>query len=312
MKSPKIPFLTFEQRLAYLIDRGYVKDVTLTDEEDSFLRSVNFHYFLGYARNFRKLRREVDEFRDAGISELIQIVRLDQELAGLVFDGLRTLEWRLRAAFVEHYCATRSATDTYHSVLTYAQDNLDQPIHEAILRQVMRSKEPYILGHVEANARASGIVSLTNLQLLEMNELVSGLPLWSIVDSLSFGTLVRVIRETKPLNESDERIWKLVSSSLGTPHQGIHEHLVSAHTLRNFVAHHSRIWMRPTTNTPRFPKIYDKEKRSTHAKSMYVALLSLAVCLRQTTQGKDFKVRVDDLLGRHPAFRYGVKNVFTD
>lgn len=307
MTGDSIPYLDFPQRVRYLIEREYFDEVALARDEQAFLESINFHYFLGYARNFRKMRPEVKGFSSASISELIEVVRLDQELSCLLFEGLRMLEWRLRAAFVDSYCATHESVNSYHVASTYARDELDQPIHEAVLRQVIRSKEPYIVEHISGRGEyASGD------SMAKIDELVSGLPIWSVIDSISFGTLVRMIRHTRRVSEEDEFMWKLVSSAIETPHQMIHEYLVAAHTLRNLVAHHSRLWMRPTTNTPKFPNTYKREKRNAHPKSMYVMILSLSICLLKVPGGKDFKDRVDELLSTSSAFRHGIRQVFIE
>lgn len=307
MTGDPIPYLDFPQRVRYLTEREYFDTVLLTRDEQIFLESINFHYFLGYARNFRKMRREVSGFASASISELIEVVRLDQELSCLLFEGLRMLEWRLRAAFVENYCVTHESVNSYHAESTYARDELDQPIHDAVLRQIIRSKEPYIVDHVSSRG---GYVS--GDAVAKIDELVSGLPIWSVIDSISFGTLVRMIRHTRRISDEDEFIWKLVSSAVETPHQMIHEYLVAAHTLRNLVAHHSRLWMRPTTNTPKFPNAYKRERRNAHPKSMYVMILTLSACLLKVPGGKDFKDRVDAVLSKSTAFSHGIRQVFIE
>ena len=49
------PFLTVEQRVDYLYDRNYFERGSVTDEHTRRLSGLNFHYFLGYARNYRAL-----------------------------------------------------------------------------------------------------------------------------------------------------------------------------------------------------------------------------------------------------------------
>lgn len=98
------PYLTSEQRTEYLVRRGYVELGELSDDAKSFLGRTNFYYFLGYARNFRKLRHDGLIDGDDRIDRVIQMVQLDHEVSTRLFSALRTLEWRLRSALVDHHC----------------------------------------------------------------------------------------------------------------------------------------------------------------------------------------------------------------
>lgn len=50
-----VPFLSLDERVEYLYDRGYFRVGSIQDKHRRRLEEINFHYFLGYARNFRYL-----------------------------------------------------------------------------------------------------------------------------------------------------------------------------------------------------------------------------------------------------------------
>lgn len=151
------PYLTPERRAQYLVEHGYIEDGSLSDEARSFLARTNFHYFLGgYARNFRKLRRDGLIEGDDRIDRVIRMVELDQEVSMRLFAALRTLEWRLRAALVDEHCQLYPPKGgcflqaDHFSVMSSDARPVDQILQE----QVARSREPFVLGAFEAHERA--------------------------------------------------------------------------------------------------------------------------------------------------------------
>jgi abortive infection bacteriophage resistance protein len=304
------PFLTFDERVLYLTTKDYVVSGQMSDASRDFLSGVNFHYFLGYGRNFRKLRLEQPAYASASLDDLVQIVRTDHELSDLVFRALRTLEWRLRSLYVEHHCAFYDSVGPYMQAGTYNADALDSPIHESIVAQIHRSREPFITEHIAAST-AKLALSSRQLTPAEQAMVAGDLPIWSTVDSWTFGTLCRAIQYCKRPSEDDEWIWKKISLDLGTPSKMFPQYLSAVQVLRNLIAHHSRLWMRPTTNTPKFPNRYRSERRATHEKSVYVVLLALADLIAKLPSGRGFKQEVDLLLDSNPLYSIGIRQIFT-
>lgn len=53
--SNRPPFLTLDEQVDYLYRKDYFAPNSFLEEDIARLKSMNFHYFLGYARNFREL-----------------------------------------------------------------------------------------------------------------------------------------------------------------------------------------------------------------------------------------------------------------
>lgn len=304
------PYLSLPQRHRYLIDRGYIEESTLSEGQASFLSRTNFHYFLGYARNFRKLRRERLVSGDDGLDRLIGLVQLDRDLSVLVFAAVRDLEWRLRASLVDEHCAI------YPSVACFFDDGHfrtmsreARPLHEVLREQILRSREPFVLSTFETFEIGSRGVWSGSPELMpeaERNGAIRQLPIWSVVDGWTLGVLERVITETAP-TAADDWLWKRVASNFGVSNQIFQSQLASLIVLRNLVAHHSRLWMRPSAAIPKLPKIYRQAGRDSQAKSMHVVILTLASFLRKDGLDRKFIADVDALLSTDALYAMGIR-----
>lgn len=311
------PYLTPDQRAEYLVDRGYIEARELSDEAKSFLGRTNFHYFLGYARNFRKLRREGLIDGDDRIDRVIQIVQLDHDVSTRLFTGLRNLEWRLRSALVDHHCRLYSPAGCFLKPDHFVMLNTEAPPVDVVLRdQIARSREPFVLGVFEAYEKSNGRNWLDSPRKMTEEHLLAAmqdLPIWAAVDGWTLGLLERVVTETKPaVIEGEQRwLWKEVAGQFEIGNQVFQTQLSSLIVLRNLVAHHSRLWMRPTTVSPKKPKIYEKKLRDADAKSMYVLWLTLASFVRAAGSDLSLIADLDGLIKRDPLYELGVKRPLT-
>jgi len=187
------------------------------------------------------------------------------------------------------------------------------PPVELVLRdQIGRSREPFVLGTFEAYEKANGRPWLESpRKMTEANRLAAmqNLPIWAAVDGWTLGLLERVITETKPvvMDEQQRWLWKDVAGAFSVSNQLFQTQLNSLIVLRNLVAHHSRLWMRPTTASPKKPKVYGRVAREADAKSMYVLWLTLASFLRAGGGDQELLQDLDTLIALDPLYELGVK-----
>lgn len=310
--SENRPYLTLENRADYLVDRGYMEKGELSADAKAFLGRTNFHYFLGYARNFRKLRREGRVEGNDRIDRVIELVMIDHEVSTRLFGALRTLEWRLRASLVDHHCAMYPSKSYFLDPGHYrVMDSDATPIQLVLLDQIARTREPYVLGTFqayEAQNHRPWLGSPAKMQESDRLVAMRQLPIWAVVDGWSLGVLERVLTETAPTGaEQDKWLWKEVASSFGISNQLFQTQLSSLIVLRNLVAHHSRLWMRPTAVTPKAPKLYAKYSRNVDAKAMYIAWLTLASFLNAGGGDRELLNDLDALIARDSLYELGVK-----
>lgn len=308
------PYLTPEKRVEYLVDREYIESGELSEEATSFLARTNFHYFLGYARNFRKLRREGLIDGDDRIDRVIRMVQLDHEISTRLFTALRTLEWRLRSALVDHHCQLYPPAGCFLKPEHFTVMDPDASPVDVILRdQIARSREPFVLGVFEQYETSNGRKWRDSpRKMTEANKLAAmqDLPIWAAVDGWTLGLLERIVTETRSvmIDEQERWLWKDVAGTFSVSNTMFHTQLGSVIVLRNLVAHHSRLWMRPTNVSPKKPKIYEKTLRDVDAKSMYVLWMTLASFLRSGGGDKELMADLDALIALDPLYELGVKH----
>lgn len=295
MPSP-LPFLTLPERVEYLRQKGYLFGSNPTQAAQDRLATLNFHYFLGYARNYRQLASRGVVSTDDVLGSVLDLIDCDRHLSVAVFHALRKLEWKLRALLVEHHCGMFPATGCYLEEAHYKSFNPELPdLHLSLARHIERSREPFILDHFAAGNRAQD------------------LPIWATVDTWTFSDLSRVISESVPLVDPaggpDRRLWREVALSLGVSAQTIQGNLQAIAVLRNLVAHHARLWMRPIALMPKIPKYYPTSLRhSIDQQSLYGVFLALAEMLNPKGEGTVVLADIDAILAVNPVFKLGVRN----
>src|SRR5690625_4383304 len=119
-------FLSLDDRVSYLEENGYAPAGGVSDSVRDALRFINFHHFLGYARNYRNMIRKGLVEGDVSLDRLLVVIELDRRASALIFRGLQLLEWHLRALFVEHHCALFSTTQCLFEQSHYTNTALDE------------------------------------------------------------------------------------------------------------------------------------------------------------------------------------------
>lgn len=270
---PVPPFLDIDGRVQYLYDRDYFDRGTITEDHRQRLSRLNFHYFLGYARNYRTLigRGKVGSGSKQP-DQVFSLIERDHEVSELIYSGMRRAEWRLRSLAVKHYC---DLFDSRGSFLNESQYQLTSEgsagaLISQIVGQTLRYREPYVEDRVDQAAKALNCKRHRDYSTdakQECIQLVKDLELWSIVDGLSLGTLSRFITECDSREDTTNRVWKQVAGDLGIANAVFPSNIMSLTVLRNIVSHHGRLWMRPAAQAPKTPKHFARRLRGVDSKA---------------------------------------------
>lgn len=307
------PFLSVAQRVRYLYDRQYFEEGTVTDKHAVRLEEVNFHYFLGYARNYRALvgRKLIDVDRKSP-DDVFRVIDADARMSALLHRGLRAAEWRLRSVVVEKYCSKFDSAGSFLEVAQYraTEKGSRERLVASLLTHIYRHDEPYVDHHIRERCAVTGGSKPHRYEPAVHQaclNLASELPLWSVVDSFSLGLLGQFVMCCD--TDHDSPVWKEVAKELDIGAKVFETQIRSVAYLRNSVAHHARLWMRPTSDSPKRPRLFKKDLRDTHPKSMSWAFLNLATFLGGA-QRREFANDVLSLLDEEDLYRYGVTQVF--
>ncbi|MDO5661304.1 MAG: Abi family protein, partial [Brachybacterium sp.] len=275
MSAP--PFLTVEERVQYLYDREYFAPGTVDDTHRARLAETNFHYFLGYARNYRALvGRQQVQVTQKHPDDVFRVIDLDARVSALIHEGLRSAEWRLRAAAVERYCAKFASSNSFLQPTQYrATDRTSRDrMIESLLLHIYRHDEPYVDECLREASLLKGINKPRRYEgqcHADCLALASDLPLWAVVDSFSLGLLGQFVMNCD--TDQSSPVWKTVAKDLDISAQVFETQVKSLAYLRNSVAHHARLWMRPTSDSAKKPRMVEKRLRGVHPKSMHWAFM---------------------------------------
>ena len=316
---------SIEDQKEYLVAKRYFpQGITLSDDDRDMLACSNFHYLLGYFRNYNKYKSEGLLSENPGISDVLDIVRMDVKVSSLLYGYMRQSEQAIRAAWVHVFCTHRSPNE-YLNPDAYICMDRKKPVDTLIkdmMRHILRYREPYVRERIEqwwkSCARTSSknpSESLDDWKDVEaLREMMQKeLPLWSVVDSFSLGLLSRAVVQSYALETSTESgdaekllLYKKTAKYMGVHHKHFGVRLKSLTTLRNRVAHGSRLWMMPTTDTSAKPNMYTDDLSEADSKGMLVSFANVALLQGNTRRQREAWDAIKDLVEQNQSYCVGV------
>lgn len=124
-------------------------------------------------------------------------------------------------------------------------------------------------------------------------------PVWKTLEIVTFGTLSKLF-----MNLSDTHIKKQIAYDFNLPqHIYMESWMKSIAVLRNYIAHHARIWNRRFPLSPQLPKRLPMAwvDISTTKRFKFYSLLCCLVYLQNTIHpNNDFKLKLKNLLEAYP------------
>lgn len=315
MSSTVPPYLTLDEQIRYLYERDYFPTGSINEVHRERLAYLNFHYFLGYARNYRMIaNNSLTDNPHKHPDRVFEIIDRDEAVSTLLYENFRRAEWKLRALAVKHYCRSFPPAVSFLQVAQYLPVSVDsrENLVRSICEQALRTNEPFVNEELKLAAARTGIEQPRRLSDLsngsEAISLLRDVPLWAVVDGFTLGTLSRFITQCDRRDEKEVQVWRCIAKDLEVPAQVFCSNLESLVVLRNTVAHNARLWMKPTTSSPRPPKYFKKKLRDSHDKSMRTGFANLAMFLGRS--GRDeFMAEIDALISADPEYLYGVTKI---
>lgn len=215
--------------LAILKQRG----LAIADEQ-SALQTLTVVSYFRLASFFRPLEadKRTHLFRDGStFKQVIALYDFDTELRDLVFCATRQIEIALRTR-MNHRFSIRHKPFWFSDVDLALDGHLFSENLSSVDRELRRSKEEFIKEHFERYTKPTFP------------------PAWKTLETVSFGTLSKLYG-----NFSRKTDKVAVAKDFGVPqHKFMVSWLESLTSLRNFCAHHSRIWNRRYAVKPQMPK----------------------------------------------------------
>lgn len=313
--SNRPPFLTIDKRVDYLYHKDYFAQNSLSEEDVERLESLNFHYFLGYARNFRKLHFDGILKGEKSPSRVFRLIDIDATISETLYSGIRNAEWLLRHFFVQAYCEKFDPRGSFLEYENYANlggEYTNDHLARGLINDILEYSEAYVVEQLSEAAKSMHCKTpkrCTSDNWSLCRDLSKELPLWSVVDSFSLGRLVKLVQRCDSSEEDTERIWRDVASGLDIPAGRFQAGMESLRSLRNLVSHQSRLWMRPTTNTVSKRGQFHKKIAQCHSKAMLPAFYNVASFQGSEEKRFAFSGRLEAIIDSEDDYKYGISHI---
>ena len=273
---------TIQEQIAQLRSRGLI--INPEDEAEHYLSHISY-YRLGEYWYVMQEDKVDHKFKpNSKFSDVIALYNFDRELRILLFDVIEKLEISLRTKMIYHLSHEFDAwwfqnfelfQDSRALVKTLA--NLEE--------EISRSKDITIKSHFKKHK--------DDLRFP---------PAWKSLEQTSFGALSKLYGNLKNTVNSKDVIAKEYGA---VNHTYLPSWLQSISQIRNFCAHHSRLWNR---NLPGKPKLLSNPPNNwiTDVPSqgqfqfLYIHLCLMKYMLNIVQPGNHFSEKLEELFIKYP------------
>ncbi len=266
--------LTLDDQIALLKERGLkIEDDTLAKH---YLKNISYYRLQGYWWEFQKDKSN-HVFKDnVSFDDVINLYTFDRKLRLIIFDIIERVEIALRTKMV-YYLSIELGHWWFDESKNFFNKDYFNELKEDIEKELNRSKEIFIEKHYEK-------YGVSNKP-----------PAYKTLEVLSFGSLSKLYNNLNNGIQAKKRIAK----EFDLPNYNfLKSWLQSFNTLRNIIAHHSRLWNRnlhispkilgnPTSDFISIPK---------NEKSMYYSVSCLLYVINKVSSGHTLKEKIKKLL----------------
>ena len=285
--------LTIEQQIHQLRQRGLT--IYEKDNATHYLRHISYYRLAGYWWPMQADKQN-HVFKEGSLfSDVIALYQFDSELRILLFDVIEKIEISLRTKLIYHLSHEINPWWFQDTSIFINTGELIKTL-SCIEEELQRSKDTFIKEH--------GKKHKDDLRLP---------PSWKSLELTSFGSLSKLYGNLKHTVKSKD----IIAIAYGTVnHTFLPSWLQSIAQIRNFCAHHSRLWNRNLPGNPKllpkppFSWIIDVPKENEFMK-LYVHLCCMKYLLNIINPENQFTLKLETLLAKYPSVdpnALGLKN----
>lgn len=224
--------LTIQQQIEQLKIRGlYIDD---SDNASHYLSHISYYRLAGYWWPMQADKQTHLFKPNSRFADVISLYNFDRELRILIFDAIEKIEISLRTKLIYHLSHEFDPWWFQDSTLFENTSELIKTL-ASIDEEIERSKDAFIKDHKKRHK--------DDLRLP---------PAWKSLELTSFSSLSKLYGNLKSKIKSKDKI----AEEFGTVnHTFLPSWLQSITQIRNYCAHHSRLWNK---NLPGKPKLLSK------------------------------------------------------
>lgn len=277
--------ITLNQQVKQLQERGL--EIPNPKLAERYLANISY-YRLGEYWYVMQADKEKHIFKpNSRFSDVIALYNFDAELRLLLFDVIEKIEISLRTKLIYHlsheidpwwFQNFELFNDSRALVKTLA--NLQE--------EVERSKDITLKNHFKKHKDDKRFP-----------------PAWKSLEHTSFGALSKLYGNLKPTVKAKDTIAQEFGA---VNHTYLPSWLQSIAVIRNFCAHHSRLWNRNLPGTvkllskPPNPWILDKENvpKQHEFQRLYIHMCLMRYLVNTIKPDNDFSIRLNQLFNKYP------------
>ena len=217
------PAKTFQEQVQLLQSRGMLID----NEQEAifYLQHLNYYRLTAYWLPF-EIDHPTHQFKpNTKFSDVLKVYIFDREIRLLLLDGIERIEVSVRSQWayqLAHHHSPHAHLDWTLFDSDHWQKNLNQ-----LANEVSRSKEKFIEHFNDTYDEPLP-------------------PVWAVSEVMSLGLLSRWYDSLKPIQTR-----RGISSVYGLDEEILESWLRHLSSVRNLCAHHSRLWNRDFSQTPK-------------------------------------------------------------
>ena len=267
------PAITHAQQVALLQQRGM--NIAAAAEAEFYLRHLNYYRLGAYWLPF-EANHATHQFKPGTcFKDVLNLYVFDRELRLLVLDAIERVEVSVRSQWayqLGHIHGSHAHLDK-SLFSSYWQSNLDM-----LNKEVNRSNETFIK-HLQNT----------------YDELLP--PVWAVCEVMSLGSLSRWYTSLQP-----KPTRRAIAAPYGIDEDVLRSWLQHLSLVRNFCAHHSRLWNREFTFTPKSPKRKPRQMADQFipdSRKLYNTLVLLVFCLDMISPRHGWRSRFKALIDAH-------------
>ena len=279
----KKPF-TIKQQIAQLQERGlHISNVVLAEK---YLSNISY-YRLGEYWYVMQEDKENHIFKpNSKFKDVVALYNFDAELRILLFDVIEKIEISLRTKLIYHLS---------HEIDPWWFEDESCFINKEYFNQSLATLKKEIKRSQKKDVTLQKHYKKYSKQKLP--------PSWKTLEHTSLGNLSKIYGNLKNNIKSKKNI----AIELGAVnHTYLPSWLQSITQIRNFCAHHSRLWNRNLPSTvkllskPPNPWILDNKNVPKQSNKLYMHLCLMKYVLNTIQPNNDFTSRLDTLFIKYP------------
>lgn len=270
--------ISISQQIITLKSRGLIIDDEI--QAESYLDIISYFRLADYWRYFEEDRLTHKFKPGSRFENVLDCYYFDMELKALLFTAIQSIEVAMRAKVIKHFTPQFGAfwfmQLEFASNESFFTSNL-----EHIKSEISRSREEYITEHYKK-------YSSPDLP-----------PVWKTLEVVSLGTLSKLYS-----NFHDATAKHLVAREFGlNHHKFLRSWMEMLSVLRNYCAHHARVWNRRFPIKPQMPVRMPNawiSKMTFPRESIYPQLCCIAYWINNIYHNNSFSSDIKKLFNKYP------------